>query len=242
MRNGHQTEKDGAIYVMLLTAVTLGVCWIGYLLRRRGRSEPTATSPLSERIQVVCEPQRQRNRVVDWITLAGNLATVFVALVAVAALRADIQEVDQMRAEIAEMQQYNRLSAVPRLEFYRVRDPTSPYPSAGLYLMNMGPGLALLKNYFVYVDDKSVDEGWDAAIQLLELSDLPGFRRATIPPTLPAGFEFKIMLVGFETDNFTVEHKNRWENALSRFSLEIHYESVYGEKYVQVQQKLGQDE
>ena len=77
---------------------------------------------------------------------------------------------------------------------------------------------------------------------MLELSDIPGFRRTTIPQILPAGFESKIMLVGFQTNNFTVEHKDRWENALSRFWLEIHYESVYGEKYVEVQEKFGQDE
>lgn len=242
MENGCRSIEKRTVFATILAAVTLGVWWIAYSLHKSKRSDSIFTKPLSESVQVVCEPQPRRNSILDWANLAANLAAVVAVLIAAAALHADIQEVQQMRAEITEMQQYNRLSAVPHVTFERILVQTSSYPAPGLYLINHGPGLAVLESYKVYVDDIVVPEGWKAVIRMLELDDLPGFRFSTLANTLPPGPEFRVMLVGFETDSFTSEIRDRWVNSLSRLRMEITYKSVYGQQHVAILQKRDSDE
>ncbi len=205
-------------------------------LRKKEKPEPTISQPVIENPQVRSIEKHPKARPVEWFSVLGNLV---VALVAIAALFINVQEVQQMKAELVELQRNNRLSAIPRLGFVRVMAPTADYPTPGLYLVNRGQGLAILETYRVYVDGQVVPEGWKFATSMLELDKLPGFRVSTPVETLP-GQESSVMWVEFDSTSFTIDHQKAFVGALSRLRIEMKYTSVYGGEFVVVLEEYSQ--
>lgn len=208
-------------------------------LRKKEKPEPTISQPVIEDPQVRSIEKHPKARPVGWFSVLGNLAAVVAALAAIAALCINVQEVQQMKAEVVELQRNNRLSAIPRLGFVRVMAPTANYPTPGLYLVNRGQGLAILETYRVYVDGQVVPEGWKFATSMLELDKIPGFRVSTPVETLP-GQESSMMWVEFDSTSFTINHQKAFVGALSRLRIEMKYTSVYGGEFVVVLEEYSQ--
>lgn len=234
MKSEQHQDKGNTGRVALLVMIALSICQLVFLLRRKSNPSSVVIRPVSSNSQVQFPKKQPRLSIIERSSVFGNLAAVVAASAAIIALYINIQEVQQMKAEVVELRQYNRLSAIPRLVFERILVPTSRYPTRGLYLTNYGPGLAILETYKVYVDGEEVIERWKSATQMLRLDDLPGFRFSTPVSSLPPGQEFNMMWVEFASQNFTVQHRDKFAEALSRLRIEIKYSSIYGEEFTKI--------
>lgn len=164
--------------------------------------------------------------------IAGTVVSVASLLIAVRAnSRSDLA--NQLAAEANVLAREDiRLATMPRVAFAQAFVPTTVYPACGLYLINSGPGIALLEEYSVYVDGNLIREGWERAVELLGLSDLPGYRYSTLGRSLPAGHEFQVLMIGLESQEVMPDHRNRLAQAISRLRIEITYRSANGEAFV----------
>jgi hypothetical protein len=153
----------------------------------------------------------------DVITLAG-------AVVAVAALGVSVMTGMQNRL-------HNRLSVRPNLRVDRLTYQTKPVQIA---LTNNGTGPAIIRDTIIKVDGKLVGNGGDAPVIVKAAKQLsiPGhFNSFTLSPgdSIRAAESVTLLeLLDFSAD---LKERQQVRTKLFQITLEIRYESIYGETF-----------
>lgn len=128
-------------------------------------------------------------------------------------------------------QAYNRMSVRPMLAFEVIYAPSAaPQPNIGLYLSNLGTGIALVHSATYYVDDKPTTP--TQAVRTLGLLDRPDFPMsfsATIPDAIPPGRT--LLLLGTDKEQLTTERRDTLAAAISHLKIHIDYKSLYDEPF-----------
>jgi hypothetical protein len=148
-----------------------------WLLKNASSSSPNPT--VDKNVKVTCGPPEEKS------TPIYNTISIVVSIIALlisgAALRANYAEVRQMQVEVNEMALYNRLTGIPRVEFAIIRNPSQAlpsYPIPGVYMVNYGPGLAILDKYRISFNNENItevwdDKDWETVKEILGMSVLP---------------------------------------------------------------------
>lgn len=135
-----------------------------------------------------------------------------------------------------EARRHNRLSVRPIIQFERIWLPHEPWPQVGIYIANHGTGVAFVESVTVQVDGEPVPSGdsggFAEAARMLILADHPDFpikfvtsMREAVPP------EDVILLFGIDDEDYTEERTAILRDALSRISMHVEYQSIYGDSY-----------
>lgn len=160
-----------------------------------------------------------------WATLLSALAAAISAGIAGLALIFTKRQVDMH-------EKHNRLMATPHLSGWNYEDgETNTY---SFTLENTGIGPAIIKSILLTVDDQPAQrEGSDmiedAAERLFpNLAKLHRFEMFTVGEFIPPNKKYEVY--GVQADGLTA--KQLLERVQTRTKLVIHYESIYGDKYV----------
>ena len=133
--------------------------------------------------------------------------------------------------QLFQIRKHNRLSVTPYIGFY-ISFGTETFP-LGLHLANNGVGPAIIKRLSIFLDNQpfstSIGHPWNMVWMKA------GYNKPAVAYSFPeadtvirVGEIFPLLAVdkGFESDTERYE----FSQALKRVDLEVHYETVYGEK------------
>jgi hypothetical protein len=150
-----KTKNCWALYLAFVSTLII------WLLKNVRSSSPNPT--VDKTVKVICKPPKEKSSsIYNTISIAVSIIAL---LISVAALRANYAEVQQMQAEVNEMALYNRLTGIPRVDFAIIRNPSEAlpsYPIPGVYMVNYGPGLAILDTYRISFNNENITEVWDS--------------------------------------------------------------------------------
>lgn len=160
-----------------------------------------------------------------------NIIAVGVTIISLCALMVSLVQTNLMREESALMREHSRASVWPRLEFTFAKGHSRTDGSINKFvfqLTNSGVGPAIITDVVVRHKGQVAEDWWD----LFDLHELPDSIETHITNI---NFNGRIIKIGETVDILKLDDNlplaQAFYERLAHLSLDIYYESIYGESW-----------
>jgi len=134
---------------------------------------------------------------------------------------------------------HDKLSAAPAIQLLSSSVPSNSLSRIGLFLVNHGGGAAVMKTIKIWLDGALVENMQFIAETLLgEMSETasPGELEGVTVTYTPSGYDIlprggEQMLLEVPQEVWTLERSKILRGFFDRISIEVSYESIYGEAF-----------